>query len=53
LGGSEEFTAGDELGIDFEEKAVLTIFEKICVLKYDSRYPEEQNSLISKSGKIS
>jgi len=37
----KEFTAGDELGIDFEEKAFYDILKDLCV-KYDFRYPEDK-----------
>ncbi|NHE55795.1 type I restriction endonuclease subunit R [Cyclobacterium plantarum] len=36
-----EFSAGDELGIDFEEKAFYDILKDLCI-KYDFRYPEEK-----------
>jgi type I restriction enzyme R subunit len=37
----KEFRAGDELGIDFEEKAFYDILKELCV-KYDFNYPEEK-----------
>jgi type I restriction enzyme R subunit len=37
----KEFKAGDELGIDFEEKAFYDILKDLCV-KYDFRYPEDK-----------
>ena len=37
----KEFSAGDELGIDFEEKAFYDILKSLCV-KYDFTYPEEK-----------
>ncbi len=37
----KEFTAGVELGIDFEEKAFYDILKVLCV-KYDFSYPEEK-----------
>ena len=37
----KEFSAGDELGIDFEEKAFYDILKELCV-KYDFRYPEDK-----------
>jgi len=37
----KEFTAGDELGIDFEEKAFYDILKELCV-KYDFKYPEDK-----------
>ncbi len=35
----KEFNAGDELGIDFEEKAFYDILKELCK-KYDFSYPE-------------
>lgn len=35
----KEFSAGDLLGIDFEEKAFYDILKELCV-KYDFNYPE-------------
>lgn len=35
----KEFSAGDELGIDFEEKAFYDILKELCK-KYDFTYPE-------------
>lgn len=35
----KEFSAGDALGIDFEEKAFYDILKELCV-KYDFNYPE-------------
>jgi len=37
----KEFKAGDELGIDFEEKAFYDILKELCV-KYDFNYPEDK-----------
>lgn len=37
----KEFTAGDALGIDFEEKAFYDILKDLCI-KYDFQYPEEK-----------
>jgi len=37
----KEFTAGEELGIDFEEKAFYDILKDLCV-KYDFKYPEDK-----------
>ncbi|BAS68087.1 type I restriction enzyme, R subunit [endosymbiont of Bathymodiolus septemdierum str. Myojin knoll] len=37
----KEFTAGLELGIDFEEKAFYDILKELCI-KYDFSYPEEK-----------
>jgi type I restriction enzyme R subunit len=35
----KEFNAGDELGINFEEKAFYDILKELCI-KYDFTYPE-------------
>ena len=45
----EEFTAGDELGIDFEEKAFYDILKQIAI-KYDFSYPDDK--LISLAQKV-
>ncbi|MBU2945438.1 type I restriction endonuclease subunit R [Zobellia uliginosa] len=37
----DEFNAGDELGIDFEEKAFYDILLELCS-KYDFSYPEDK-----------
>lgn len=37
----KEFSAGDALGIDFEEKAFYDILKELCV-KYDFNYPENR-----------
>lgn len=37
----KEFSAGDLLGIDFEEKAFYDILKELCV-KYDFNYPEDK-----------
>lgn len=37
----KEFTAGVELGIDFEEKAFYDILKDLCI-KYDFKYPENK-----------
>lgn len=41
LEAKKEFSAGDELGIDFEEKAFYDILKSLCA-KYDFTYPEEK-----------
>ena len=46
----KEFTAGDELGIDFEEKAFYDILKDLCV-KYDFRYPEDKLIALAKAVK--
>jgi type I restriction enzyme R subunit len=47
----KEFTAGDELGIDFEEKAFYDILKELCK-KYDFSYPEDKLITLSKEVKI-
>ena len=37
----KEFSSGDELGIDFEEKAFYDILKDLCI-KYDFKYPEDK-----------
>jgi len=37
----QEFSAGDELGIDFEEKAFYDILKDQCI-KYDFKYAEDK-----------
>jgi type I restriction enzyme R subunit len=44
----KEFSAGDELGIDFEEKAFYDILKELCV-KYDFKYPEDKMIELGKS----
>ena len=46
----KEFTAGDELGIDFEEKAFYDILKELCV-KYDFSYPEDKLIELAKAVK--
>jgi type I restriction enzyme, R subunit len=46
----KEFSAGDELGIDFEEKAFYDILKELC-LKYDFNYPEDKMIELAKSVK--
>lgn len=36
-----EFSTGDALGIDFEEKAFYDILKELCI-KYDFKYPDEK-----------
>ena len=45
-----EFSAGDVLGIDFEEKAFYDILKELCI-KYDFTYPEEKLINLSKAVK--
>jgi len=47
----KEFKAGDELGIDFEEKAFYDILKELCK-KYDFTYPEDKLIELSKAVKI-
>ena len=46
----QEFSAGEKLGIDFEEKAFYDILKELCI-KYDFRYPEDKLINLSKSVK--
>lgn len=46
----KEFSAGDELGIDFEEKAFYDILKDLCV-KYDFNYPEDKLIELAKAVK--
>ncbi len=46
----KEFSAGDELGIDFEEKAFYDILKELCT-KYDFRYPEDKLIVLAKAVK--
>jgi type I restriction enzyme, R subunit len=46
-----EFNAGDELGINFEEKAFYDILKELCK-KYDFPYPENKLIDLSKAVKL-
>ncbi|AFL84702.1 type I site-specific deoxyribonuclease, HsdR family [Belliella baltica DSM 15883] len=46
----KEFNAGDELGINFEEKAFYDILKELCK-KYDFKYPEEKLIILAKAVK--
>lgn len=46
----KEFTAGDELGINFEEKAFYDILKELCI-KYDFKYPDDKMISLAKSVK--
>ena len=46
----KEFSAGDDLGIDFEEKAFYDILKSLCI-KYDFSYPDEKMVELAKSVK--
>lgn len=45
-----EFSAGDALGIDFEEKAFYDILKELCV-KYDFKYPDDKMIELAKAVK--
>ncbi|HMS98137.1 MAG TPA: HsdR family type I site-specific deoxyribonuclease [Saprospiraceae bacterium] len=46
----KEFSAGDALGIDFEEKAFYDILKELCI-KYDFKYPEDKMIKLAKGVK--
>jgi len=46
-----EFSAGDELGIDFEEKAFYDILKQLCA-KYDFNYPDDKTIELAKAVKL-
>ena len=46
----KEFSAGDELGINFEEKAFYDILKELCI-KYDFKYPDEKMINLAKAVK--
>ena len=46
----KEFSAGDALGIDFEEKAFYDILKELC-MKYDFNYPEDKLIELAKAVK--
>jgi type I restriction enzyme R subunit len=46
----KEFSAGDELGIDFQEKAFYDILKELCV-KYDFKYPDDKMIKLAKAVK--
>jgi type I restriction enzyme, R subunit len=46
----KEFSAGDELGIDFEEKAFYDILKELCI-KYDFNYPDDKMIELAKAVK--
>lgn len=46
----KEFSSGDELGIDFEEKAFYDILKELCV-KYDFNYPDDKLIELAKAVK--
>ncbi|MBU1678854.1 MAG: DUF3387 domain-containing protein, partial [Bacteroidetes bacterium] len=47
----KEFSAGDALGIDFEEKAFYDILKELCI-KYDFSYPEDKLIELAKEVKV-
>ncbi len=47
----KEFSAGEEMGIDFEEKAFFDILFQLCV-KYDFTYPDDKMIELAKAVKI-
>jgi len=47
----KEFSAGDALGIDFEEKAFYDILKELCV-KYDFKYPDDKMIELAKAVKV-
>ncbi len=47
----KEFSAGDSLGIDFEEKAFYDILKALCT-KYDFNYPEDKLINLSQAVKL-
>ena len=47
----QEFSSGDALGIDFEEKAFYDILKELCV-KYDFNYPEPKLIELAKAVKV-
>ena len=46
----KEFSAGDELGIDFQEKAFYDILKELCI-KYDFKYPDDKMVVLAKAVK--
>ena len=46
----KEFTAGEKMGIDFEEKAFYDILKELCI-KYDFTYPEDKLIELAKAVK--
>ena len=46
----KEFSSGDELGINFEEKAFFDILKELCV-KYDFKYPKDKMIELAKAVK--
>lgn len=46
----KEFSAGDEFGIDFQEKAFYDILKELCI-KYDFKYPDDKMIELAKAVK--
>lgn len=46
----KEFSAGDALGIDFQEKAFYDILNELCI-KYDFKYPDDKMIELAKAVK--
>lgn len=46
----KEFSAGEELGIDFQEKAFYDILKELCI-KYDFKYPDDKMIELAKAVK--
>ena len=46
----KEFSAGDAMGINFEEKAFYDILKELCI-KYDFTYPEDKLIILAKAVK--
>ncbi len=47
----KEFSSGEKLGVDFEEKAFYDILKSLCV-KYDFSYPEDKLINLAKDVKV-
>lgn len=47
----KEFSAGDSMGIDFEEKAFYDILNSLCI-KYDFKYPNDKMIELAKAVKV-
>ncbi|HNQ67962.1 MAG TPA: HsdR family type I site-specific deoxyribonuclease [Bacteroidales bacterium] len=47
----KEFSAGEEMGIDFQEKAFYDILKELCI-KYDFKYPDDKMIELAKAVKV-
>ena len=47
----KEFSAGNAMGIDFEEKAFYDILKELCI-KYDFTYPDDKTISLAKEVKV-